>query len=129
MSFVNTRPLSTSLPVNLVIQDDSSYPRYGGGGKARKICQFLTAAEAGQHNAVVTAGAANSNHAKVVALACAERGWKCTIVVHDDEDYSKGNLLLMKLAGARLVFTSLSEVGPIMDREMAHFREGGYKPY
>lgn len=87
------------------------------------------AAEECQHNAVVTAGAANSNHAKVVALACAERGWKCTIVVHDDEDFSKGNLLLMKLAGARLVFTSLSEVGPIMDREMAHFREGGYKPY
>lgn len=123
------RLIPSSLPVSLAIQDDTSYPSYGGGSKARKIQYFLDAAAKDCNDAVVTAGAANSNHAKVVALACAERGWKCTIVVHDSEDYSKGNLLLMKLSGAKLMFTSLSEVGAVMDQEMALFRDDGYSPY
>lgn len=129
MNFTNIRHLQSLLPVILTIQDDASYPNYGGGSKARKIQHFLKAAKAGCCNAIITAGAANSNHAKVVALACAERGWKCIIVVHDKEDYSKGNLLLMKLAGAKLVFTTLGDVGPVMDQEMSRLRDEGCNPY
>lgn len=121
--------LPAELPVELWIQDDSYFPAYGGGSKARKIGPFLEEAEKLGCNAVVTAGAANSNHAKVVALACAQKRWNCTVVVHDTEDYSKGNLLLMKMAGAKLVFTSLSQVGSVMDQEMEAFRQSGLKPY
>ena len=78
---------------------------YDGGCSKRRKCQyFFHDAESRQCNAVVTAGAANSNHAKVAALMSAERAWKCTVVIHDEEDYTKSNLLLMKLAGAKLVF-------------------------
>lgn len=121
--------ISAEIPVEIYIQDDSCFPLYGGGSKARKIIPFLEEAEALGCNAVVTAGAANSNHAKVVALACAQKRWKCTVVVHDVEDYSKGNLLLMKMAGAKLVFTSLSQVGSVMDDEMHSFRRSGLNPY
>lgn len=129
MNGLNVSRLSTELPVELYIQDDSYFPAYGGGSKARKIVPFLEEAESLGCNAIVTAGAANSNHAKVVALACALNRWKCTVVVHDTEDYSKGNLLLMKMAGAKLVFTSLSQVGPVMDEEMESFRRSGFNPY
>ena len=129
MSGINLSKLSTDYPVEIFVQDDSYYPAYGGGSKARKIAPFLKEAKLDACDSIVTAGAANSNHAKVVALACAERGWKCTIVVHDKEDYSKGNLLLMKLAGAKLVFTALAEVGSVMDSEMESFRCSGNNPY
>lgn len=129
MKALNVSKLSTGLPVEIFIQDDSYFPAYGGGSKARKIVPFLEEMEQLGCNAVVTAGAANSNHAKVTALACAQKGWKCTIVVHDTKDYSKGNLLLMKMAGAKLVFTSLSEVGPVMDSEMDLYQQSGFRPY
>ncbi len=129
MKGINLSRVYSDCPVELFVQDDSYFPAYGGGSKARKIGHFLEEAELTACNSIVTAGAANSNHAKVVALACAERGWKCTIVVHDNEDYSQGNLLLMKLAGARLVFTTLAEVGPVMDLEMERFRGSGNSPY
>ncbi|RUO37327.1 hypothetical protein CWE13_05020 [Aliidiomarina shirensis] len=106
---------------------DASYD--AGGSKRRKFSYFLKDAIEQNANAIVTAGAANSNHAKVAALACAEQGWECTIVVHDNEDYSKGNLLLMKMSGARLVFTTLEQVGPVMDAEMQRFRTEGKHPY
>ena len=129
MTFLNVRSIETQTPVSLAIQDDSFFPFYGGGSKARKLTYFLQKAENESCNAIVTAGASNSNHAKVVALACAEKGWECTIVVHDKEDYTKGNLLLMKLAGAKLIFCSLDEVAPLMDKEMGRFREQRLKPY
>lgn len=129
MKVLNVSKLPAELPVELYIQEDSYFPAYGGGSKARKIAPFLEEAESFGCNAIVTAGAANSNHARVVALACAQKRWKCTVVVHDIEDYSKANLLLMKLAGAKLVFSSLSEVGAVMDEEMESFRQSGHNPY
>jgi 1-aminocyclopropane-1-carboxylate deaminase/D-cysteine desulfhydrase-like pyridoxal-dependent ACC family enzyme len=129
MNHINVSQISTDLPIDLFIQDDSYYPLYGGGSKARKIVNFLKDAESEKCNAIVTAGAANSNHARVVALACASRGWKCTIVIHDQENYKKGNLLLMKMAGAKLIFTTLSHVAEIMNKEMENFKNEGYVPY
>lgn len=129
MKGLNVSKVSAELSVEIYVQDDSYFPAYGGGSKARKIIPFLEEAELLGCNAVVTAGAANSNHAKVVALACAQKRWSCTVVVHDTEDYSKGNLLLMKMAGAKLVFTSLSQVGPVMEQEMESFRQSGLNPY
>lgn len=101
----------------------------GGCSKRRKAEYFFADAAKESANAVVTAGAANSNHAKVTALMCAERGWKCVVVVHDNEDYQKSNLLLMKLAGAQLVFTTLDKVKEAMNFEMESLRDSGYRPY
>lgn len=114
---------------NLYVQDDTYYPAYGGGSKARKIEYFLKDAIQKNCNAIVTAGASNSNHARVVALACAQKGWKCTIIIHDYEDYSKGNLLIMKMSGAKLVFSSLNDVARLMEAEMISYKESGYIPY
>lgn len=115
--------------IKLYMQNESYYPFFGGSSKARKLQFFIQDIKSKKCNAVVTAGSASSNHARVVALACAENGWDCTIVIHDKEDYSKGNLSLMKLAGAHLIFTELSEVKEIMDNEMIHYRNLNKKPY
>lgn len=97
--------------------------------KKRKLEYFINKSTVSNCNAIVTAGAANSNHARATAMLCADKSWKCTIVVHDIEDYSKGNLLLMKLAGARLIFTSLENVGSVMDQEMQRLKDEGFSPY
>jgi 1-aminocyclopropane-1-carboxylate deaminase/D-cysteine desulfhydrase-like pyridoxal-dependent ACC family enzyme len=135
MQFVNTTPLqpldhlSSLLGVELRMKLDQYFPCFGGGSKARKFAEILHEIRRAGANAVVTAGSANSNHARVVALACAQYGWKCTIVIHDTEDYGKANLRLMKLTGANLVFVPMQEVADRMNHEMSVLVSSGYTPY
>lgn len=125
---INIQSIKTN-NFDLYIQNEAYYPLYGGSSKARKLHFFIEDIKAKGSNAVVTAGSASSNHARVTALACAQYGWDCTIVVHDKPDFSKGNLALMKLAGARLVFVELFEVKEAMDYEMARYKRNGKAPY
>ena len=121
--------ISAALRINFYAKHDDLLPFTGGGSKVRKIFYILKKATAEGANAVVSAGAANSNHARVTALMAAQLGWKCIMIVHDDEDYSKGNLLLMKLAGAELRFVKLSEVKDAMDNAMAELTAQNFKPF
>lgn len=111
------------------IFDDSNYPFLFGGAKARKLNSILEDAKQKESNAIVSAGSATSNHARDCALACAKLGWKCTLVIHDSEDYSQQNLFLMKLSGANLVFCEMAEVSSLMDDAMENYRNQGLNPY
>lgn len=121
--------LSAHLGVDLRVKHDDLFPFTGGGAKARKILPILSQAETEGANALVTVGAANSNHARVTAISAAEKGWKCIIVVQGLEDYSQGNLMLMRLAGAELRFVGNHEVAAAMDGAMHDLRGEGYRPY
>lgn len=121
--------LSTLLGIDLKVKHDDLYPFPGGGSKARKIKYIIQDAIDKQCNALVSAGAANSNHARVVAIKAAQLGWPVKLIIHDKEDYSKANLQLMKLAGAELIFCKLEDVAQIMDKAMDDFVKSGNKPY
>lgn len=109
--------------------DDSNYPFLFGGSKARKLHRILKNATQNNSNAIVTAGSAVSNHARDCALACAQLGWKCTLIIHDVEDYSQHNLYLMKLSGADLVFCEIAEVSSLMNDAMKSYCNQGLNPY
>lgn len=119
----------TSISDQIKVFNDSNFPYLFGGSKARKIKYILSDAKKNNANAIVSAGSASSNHARDCALACAQHGWSCTLIIHDHEDYTKDNLFLMRLCGARLIFCELSEVSSLMDEAMLEYKHNGLTPY
>ena len=121
--------LSKLLKIELLVKHDDLFPLWGGGSKARKNLFIIRDAQKKGANALVTAGAPDSNHCRVVALASAELGWPCIIVIHGKDDPSKSNLKIIKLTGARLRFVNLSEVAAEMDQAMQLLKDEGHVPY
>ena len=82
----------------------------GGGNKARKL-EFLCgdALRVGA-KALITVGAAQSNHCRMTAAAGARLGMEVHLVLAGDEpDTAVGNQLLSTLFGAQLHFTGAAE--------------------
>jgi len=118
--------------INLYIKRDDLYPFTGGSSKARKIQFILRDIIEGGYNALVSAGSAESNHARVVSLVGAQYGWPVTVVIHDDgENIRKHNhnMKIMEAAGAKLICCDLKEVKGQMDHAMEDYLGKGYKPY
>lgn len=114
-----------------VVRDDL-YPLYYGGNKARKMAYNLGEIEEGNFDAVVSTGGIQSNHCRVVALACSEKGWTCKLVLHGSREQfyaEKGNALLMRRSGAEIEFVEGAEIGPAMDRSMEELKARGKRPY
>jgi D-cysteine desulfhydrase len=114
-----------------VVRDDL-FPLFYGGNKARKMVRILREMEEGKHDALVTTGGIQSNHCRVAALACAEKGWTCRLILHGSAAQfhrEKGNALLMRRSGARIEFVEASEIGPAMDRAMQDLKQEGREPY
>jgi D-cysteine desulfhydrase len=114
-----------------VVRDDL-YPLFYGGNKARKMVHINTEIEEGGFDAVVSTGGIQSNHCRVVALACAERGWTCKLVLHGSREQffaEKGNALLIRRSGALVEFVEGAEIGPAMDRSMQELKAEGKQPY
>jgi D-cysteine desulfhydrase len=118
--------------IDLRIKRDDSFPVYGGGNKARKIVPILRSVKRAGHRAIVTNGSVQSNHARATALACAEAGLPCRVVLHhegNEPDLSTGNLLLMRLAGAHVEFCRLAELSARMDQAVAEWAIQGLNPF
>ena len=114
-----------------VVRDDL-FPFYYGGNKARKMVHIVREIEAGAYDAVVSTGGIQSNHCRVVALACAEKGWTCKLVLHGSSEQfyaEKGNALLMQRSGAILEFVEGPDIGPAMDRSIQELIAIGKRPY
>jgi D-cysteine desulfhydrase len=121
-----------SIDDQLLVARDDLFPHYLGGNKARKMLNLIPEIERNNWNAIVTTGGIQSNHCRVVALACAARGWKCKLVLHGSHKRflaEKGNALIMRLADAQLEFVSPAQVGPAMETSMNEFRNEGLNPY
>ncbi len=118
------------LGVNLFIKRDDLYPISGGGNKGRKAEYILAKCVADGKNAVVTCGGEQSNHVRATAIRCKELGLACTIVIHaPNTKNNEGNLKLLRLLGAKIVFCDMADVANVMDDEMAEYVTQGYSPF
>lgn len=123
--------LGRELGLELWCKRDDMLPYYYGGNKVRKIFGLMQEAEAQGCNALVTNGGLQSNHARVTALAAAERGWPVTLVLHDEAGASSasGNALIAQLAGAKLVRVSPKEIAEAIEAALAALRAEGFNPF
>lgn len=90
--------------VGLLVKRDDLTGLGMGGNKARKLELICGAAAARGVDTVVTVGAAQSNHARMTAAACARLGWQAHLVLGcgGSPVGTEGNQLLSRLFGARL---------------------------
>jgi len=87
------------------------------GNKVRKLDYLLAAAQGAAR--VVTCGGVNSNHARATAVACAQLGLPCRLVLRgEDRRPPTGNLLLSRFVGASVRFIT-PEAWPEVDAIMA----------
>ncbi|MGX1196899.1 D-cysteine desulfhydrase family protein [Parvibaculum sp. MBR-TMA-1.3b-4.2] len=107
-----------------------------GGNKTRKLEFLIGEALAQGCDTVITAGAAQSNHARQTAAAAAAAGLDCVLVLFDTVPYQgrdyrrSGNLLLDDLLGARVIVEA-SDADPVkvFERVMQELASQGRKAY
>jgi len=122
--------VSEKLSIKVYVKHDDLYPLPGGGSKARKLNYILNEDIRKNYDAIVTAGSNQSNHLRATALWAAKLGWKLICIIHDNEpDIYEGNLKIVKLTGAELLFVQKSEVKEAMDKAMLDLSNEGYKPF
>lgn len=111
---------------------DDLYPFLGGGNKGRKMNIVSNEILSNGYDSVVTTGGIQSNHCRVTALACAQNGWKCRLILHGSEQgfYNhKGNALIMRMCGADAQFVKPQDIGIAMDKAIEELKNEGYSPY
>ncbi|MCK4745811.1 MAG: pyridoxal-phosphate dependent enzyme [Bacteroidales bacterium] len=121
-----------SIKGDVYLARDDMFPLFMGGNKARKMVHIISDIKQKHCDAVVTTGGIQSNHCRVVALACTLNNWKCKLVLHGSKEQffsEKGNALLMRMTDAQLEFVEGNEIGPAMERSMEEFKLQGLNPY
>ena len=100
-----------------------------GGNKVRKLEYELAPARLKGVTHLVTAGGPHSNHCRVTAAAAARLGLGCTLVVNGEpEDPARGNALLHRLLGARIVTVASREDRAVaMEEEVGRIGAAGGK--
>ena len=101
-----------------------------GGNKARKL-EFLVAdALSRDADMLITAGAAQSNHARQTAAAAAKFGLACTLVLRGGEPTeTQGNLLLDRLLGAQVVWAGKQPLPDAMEQTAVELDVAGRRSY
>jgi D-cysteine desulfhydrase len=83
------------------------------GNKVRKLEYHLAAALDAGATTVITTGAAQSNHCRATAIACARLGLRCVLYLRTPDGnpppHVEGNHLLQRLAGAETRFITPAE--------------------
>jgi len=101
-----------------------------GGNKTRKLEFLLAAAQAHGARTVVTAGAVQSNHCRQTAAAAARFGLECILVLAGESDAKpSGNLLLDKLLGAEIHWTTPKRRDQALQEVFHETWEKGRRPY
>ena len=115
----------------LLVKRDDAISFAFGGNKVRKLA--LVAAEAQAHGAdtLITAGAVQSNHARVTAAAAAKLGMRAVLVVNGAPPPTPtANALLDALLGAEVVYVRTREERAPRMREIAEsMRSAGRRPF
>jgi L-cysteate sulfo-lyase len=101
-----------------------------GGNKARKL-EFLVADALAQGaDTLITAGAAQSNHARQTAAAARKFGLDCTLALRGEEPpLVQGNLLLDRLLGADIAWAGNQPPDEAMARAAEELQAAGHHPY
>lgn len=97
-----TRSFSPSGP-GILLKMDAWTGTGLGGNKVRKLEHVLTPRRVSEIDTVITAGGAQSNHARVTAAVAARFGLRCILVLDGEPgDPPRGNALLHRLLGAEV---------------------------
>jgi 1-aminocyclopropane-1-carboxylate deaminase/D-cysteine desulfhydrase len=97
--------LSAALDADVWLKRDDVGSVGLAGNKVRKLELLLGDAVRRGVDTVVTSGAAQSNHARATAAACARLGLRCHLVLEGSDTAPTANLLLDRLFGADLIPT------------------------
>jgi 1-aminocyclopropane-1-carboxylate deaminase/D-cysteine desulfhydrase-like pyridoxal-dependent ACC family enzyme len=101
-----------------------------GGNKTRKLEYLAADALAKGAKTLISTGAVQSNHCRQVAAAAAKLGLGCQLVLAGTEpNEAQGNLLLDKLSGAQLFYTSKANRDKELKNLFEHAEQVGLKPY
>lgn len=117
-------------PTLLVKRDDVLDFGFGGN-KVRKLALLAAAAQREGADTLVTAGAIQSNHARVTAAAAAMLGMKSVLVLNGRQPAAlSGNARLDELLGAEIVFVdSRDERDQAMKEAADRLRRAGRRPF
>jgi L-cysteate sulfo-lyase len=101
-----------------------------GGNKTRAL-EFLVADAFTQGaDTLVTAGSAQSNHARQTAAAAARCGMRCHLVLRGRQPtHRTGNLLLDHLLAARIHWAGAQPLEVVMRSVAEELRTAGHRPY
>ncbi len=100
-----------------------------GGNKARKAMLFFEEIDKGNYDSVVTYGSGSSNHCRVVANECCQRGVGCYIIAPQEASESTFNSQMMELFGAEITTVPVQDVHDTIERKIAELQILGRKPY
>ena len=123
--------LGARLGVDLRVKRDDLLPVPGGGSKLRAAVAVLDECAARGHDAVVTNGGSQSNHARVIALEAARYNMSCALVLHGDPaalGAPTGNLLLMRLGGADIYIVPSNQIDACIRSAVNRLRAAGRDP-
>jgi D-cysteine desulfhydrase len=114
----------------LVKRDDAIAFAFGGN-KVRKLALVAARAQADGADTLITAGAVQSNHARVTAAAAAKLGMRAVLVVNGaPSPRPAANALLDALLGAEVVYVPTREERAPKMREIAEsVRNAGRRPF
>ncbi len=122
----------------LLIKRDDQTGLALGGNKTRKLEFLLAEAQANGARTLITAGAIQSNHCRQTAAAAARQGFGCILVLNAPEGQSvaeaslqplSGNLLLDRLMGAEIVWTTLEERQHTLQATFQSAWQDGKRPF
>lgn len=101
-----------------------------GGNKVRKLEFLIGDALFNECNALITGGAAQSNHCRQTAAAASACGLECHLALGGEEpSINEGNLLLDKLFGAVIHWTGEFRKGEKIPEIKEELKRLGKKPY
>ena len=123
--------LSEDLGIDLSVKREDLYPQFAGGNKARKMCRVLPSLRGPGARAVVTTGSTRSNHARVVALAAAQEGWPCHLVLHGPpEDLARtANGRMVCSTDAVVELVAPDAIAAALDRAVERLDRAGHRTH
>ena len=131
--------LSKKLGVNLYIKRDDTLPLAMGGNKVRQLEYYLGEAITQKADTILITGSVQSNFVRLCAAAARQFGMRPIIqleerVSNSNIEYNRsGNVLLLKMLGAKIVYFSEGENETLADANLNiiadELRKGGANPY
>jgi len=125
--------ISAELGAEIWVKRDDLTGTALSGNKVRKLEFLIDRAEHEEADTLVTCGAVTSNHCRATAVAAAQRGLGCHLLLRGAEPkVPDGNLLLDRLVGAGATFIShaqWAERDALMADIAGHLRKEGRRPY